>query len=95
MKIWDWIRSLARPREAVDCRTVKERLYEFIDGELEDPDLVFKIREHLEACQRCYPSYRFEKAFLRFLCEQRVHPAPPELRRKIFERILEEERSGA
>lgn len=74
----------------IDCGQVMERLYEYIDGELDDPDLVARIRAHLELCQRCYPRYRFEKAFLRFLAQIR-DGAPPHLRRRIFERILEEE----
>jgi anti-sigma factor (TIGR02949 family) len=77
----------------IDCAEVMERLYEYIDGELDAPDLVERIRAHLEACERCYPHYRFEKAFLRFLAEQRVRGVPPELRRRVFERILEEERT--
>jgi mycothiol system anti-sigma-R factor len=68
-----------------------EQLYEYIDEELDDEGTVEKIREHLELCKRCYPRYDFEKAFLRFLAEQGQISAPPELRRKIFQEILEEE----
>ncbi|MBI4513657.1 MAG: zf-HC2 domain-containing protein [Gemmatimonadetes bacterium] len=78
-----------RPQD-IDCGQVMQRLYEYIDGELDDPDLVARIRAHLELCQRCYPHYGFERAFLRFLAEVR-DGAPPNLRRRVFQRILEEE----
>lgn len=75
----------------IDCSAVVERLYEYLDAELGDPELVEKIRQHLEVCQRCYPQFRFEEAFLKFVAEVARTSAPPELRRKIFQRILEEE----
>ncbi len=75
----------------IDCAGVMERLYEYIDEELEDEELEKAIRAHLKMCKKCFPHYEFEKAFLRFLSERGRYDAPPELRRKIFQRILEEE----
>ncbi len=75
----------------IDCGGVMAQLYEYLDGELDDPALQEKIRVHLEKCRRCYPRYNFEKAFLRFVSDQGHTSAPPELRRKIFQALLEEE----
>lgn len=75
----------------IDCKQVMERLYEYIDGEL-DEETIGRIREHLKKCKRCYPRYDFEAAFVRFLRERGRASAPPELQRKIFAAILEEER---
>jgi anti-sigma factor (TIGR02949 family) len=75
---------------SIDCNGVLAQLYEYIDEEL-DEETVEKIREHLEVCKRCYPRLDFEQAFLRFVADQGRVSAPPELRRKIFEAILEEE----
>jgi mycothiol system anti-sigma-R factor len=75
----------------IDCGGVMAKLYEYLDGELDDPALREKIRAHLEKCRRCYPRYNFEKAFLRFVSDQGHTSAPPELRRKIFQALLEEE----
>ena len=80
------------PPGGIDCEAVLERLYEYIDDELRDPDVVRRIRAHLELCGRCYPEYRFEETFLRFLGEHGRSDAPSELKRRVFERILEEER---
>jgi len=78
------------PPGGIDCAGVIQRLYEYLDEEL-DPETIERIREHLEVCKRCYPRYAFEKAFLRFISEQGRVEAPPELRRRIFQSILEEE----
>ncbi|KPK81096.1 MAG: hypothetical protein AMS25_07740 [Gemmatimonas sp. SM23_52] len=80
----------AAPPGDIDCAGVVAQLYEYIDEEL-DEETVGKIRAHLELCKRCYPHYDFEKAFLRFLAEHGRVSTPPELRRRVFQRILEEE----
>lgn len=81
-------KARARPPGGIDCSGVMKRLYEYIDGEL-DEETVEKIRQHLELCKKCYPHYQFEKAFLRFLGDQGRASAPPELRRRVFQAILE------
>jgi mycothiol system anti-sigma-R factor len=75
----------------IDCGGVMGQLYEYLDEEIECPETAEKIRKHLELCKRCYPRYNFEKAFLRFVSDQGRTSAPPELRRRIFMNILEEE----
>ena len=90
-----WMRrspdQVMAPPGGIDCESVVERLYEYLDEELDDPKLVEEIHEHLEACRRCYPQFHFEEAFLKFVAEVGRTSAPSDLRRKIFERILEEE----
>ncbi len=81
------------PPGGIDCADVVDQLYEYIDEELDD-EAVERIRAHLRLCKRCFPRYDFEKAFLRFLSEQARVSTPPELRRKIFQEILEEESRG-
>ncbi len=89
-KVGGWMSKAMPPPGGIDCGGVMQQLYEYIDEEL-DEETVKKIRQHLEKCQRCYPRYNFEKAFLRFLGDQGRVAAPPELRRKIFAGILAEE----
>ena len=73
------------------CDAVIERLYEFLDGELTS-DVDAQIRDHLGKCRKCYPHFRHEEVFLRFL-ERRaqIEKAPPSLRRRIFQKLLEDE----
>ncbi len=88
-----WGRGAMTPPGGVDCEGVVRQLYEYIDEEL-DAETIAKIRRHLEACQKCFPRYDFERAFLRFLAEHGRSGASPELRRRVFETILEEESRG-
>lgn len=71
------------------CHEVMPRLWEYIDGEL-TPERTDQIRAHLEMCERCFPRYDFQRAFVAFLQRQRREPAPPELRRRVFQRLLAE-----
>ena len=91
--LWRWGKRAKRGADTagLDCAGVMEQLYEYIDEELDDAALVERIRAHLEVCQTCFPHYRFEKTFLRFLSEQGRNSAPRELRHRIFQRLLEEE----
>jgi mycothiol system anti-sigma-R factor len=89
--IRDMMEKLMPQPGGIDCGGVMAQLYEYLDGELDDPAVQEKIRVHLEKCRRCHPRYNFEKAFLRFVSDQGHTSAPPELRRKIFDGLLEEE----
>ena len=89
--IRDMLAKLMPQPGGIDCGGVMAQLYEYLDEELDDPATTEKIRVHLEKCRRCYPRYNFEKAFLRFVADQGHTSAPPELRREIFQSLLEEE----
>lgn len=52
-----------KKREMISCQDAVDRVYEYLDGEL-DADWNGRIREHLEACKRCYPYFDFERIFL-------------------------------
>lgn len=77
--------------EMLHCHEVIAQLWEYIDGGLE-AERMDEIRAHLDMCQRCYPQYDFHRAFVAFLGRAGRQPMPPELRRKVFERLLAEER---
>jgi|SRR5579862_503954 len=51
------------PKGGVDCSTVLQQLWEYLDAEL-GPDRMQAVRTHLALCAKCYPQYDFEKAFL-------------------------------
>jgi anti-sigma factor (TIGR02949 family) len=75
----------------IRCEEVLARLWEFLDGEL-PPEDEGRLQRHLEVCGRCYPQYDFRRAYLEYtrrLAEREV--APPDLRKRIFRHILEEE----
>lgn len=73
------------------CEDVLARLWDFLDGELL-PGEENTVQRHLELCNRCYPQYDFRRAYLRFTRRVRDRErASPELRRRLFRAILEEE----
>lgn len=79
----------------IRCEHVLERLWDFLDGEL-PPEDEAAVKKHLEICNRCYPQYDFQRAYFEYTRRlQEGDHAPPSLRRRLFERILEQEaRSG-
>lgn len=79
--------------EMVPCDQVIARLWEYVDHELEGEN-VMRLQEHLDLCARCYPEYDFRRAYRTFLLRVGDQPVPPELRTRVFNAILEEERGG-
>jgi len=80
--------SCGNPHET-KCSEVLDRVYEYLDGELDEHD-VAKIRQHLEECRPCLSQYDIDlalKALLRRSCV--CEPAPQELRARIMVRITE------
>jgi anti-sigma factor (TIGR02949 family) len=76
--------------DALSCRQAVEQLWAYIDGELQSIESE-RVHEHLAACHQCWPHYDFQKAFLDFVRRQAEQPIPPDLRRRVFLRLLAEE----
>ena len=78
--------SCGKPHET-PCAEVLDRVYSYIDGELEAPDLA-KIRQHLDACGPCFEEYGLDE-----LVKKLVHKTcgqdrvPEALRAKVLIRI--------
>lgn len=69
----------------IPCDQAAKRVYEFLDGELDDADAE-AIRCHIEQCRRCYPMYNWERLFLDVVSETADRPEPSdELRRRVSE----------
>ena len=78
--------SCGNPHET-DCSEVLDRVYEYLDNEMEELDCA-KIRQHLDECGPCLKQYDLDlalKALIRRSCA--CEPAPQELRTKILSRI--------
>ncbi len=80
--------SCGNPHE-VPCAEVLERVYSYLDGEL-DASGHAKIRQHLDECAPCLREYGLEE-----VVKQLVHKCcgaeavPGELRAKVLTRIQE------
>ncbi len=79
----------------MDCNDCLERLYAFLDTELEGPELD-ELKAHLADCGSCGDNFVFEQRFLdqiRDSCTSDL--APAELRERVILRLRSEgETSG-
>ena len=65
------------------CREAVELLWEYLDAEL-TPELTERIRAHLAVCEKCYPHFEFQQAFLAFVKRHGTQVAPDALRAKVL-----------
>lgn len=70
------------------CREVLEKVYEYLDGEL-DPETQERMHRHVEICQRCYPHFDFERRFLDSIRERGLATGEVEGLRGRLEGLLE------
>ena len=75
----------------IPCEEASARLFEYLDGELEDVSEE-EVRLHLEVCERCYPRAQFEKHFLEALRRSRNGGrASQSLRDRVLKSLAEDE----
>jgi anti-sigma factor (TIGR02949 family) len=60
----------------IDCATAVRRLWDYLDGELDDARMA-EVDAHLDACRRCPPHFAFARTFLDALAAGRREHAPP------------------
>jgi anti-sigma factor (TIGR02949 family) len=77
--------SCGNPHET-PCAEVLDRVYEYIDGELDGPR-VHKIKEHLDECSPCLKEFGLEEVVKAIVKRSCSDPAPPELRAKVLSHI--------
>ncbi|GAA3158225.1 hypothetical protein GCM10010466_56180 [Planomonospora alba] len=70
-----------------DCREVLDKVYNYLDGELDEGNCV-DIRQHLDECGPCLKEYGLEQVVKQLVakhcgCEQ----VPDDLRAKVLNRI--------
>ena len=72
----------------MDCFEAANRLFEFLDEELEE-FCCEELREHLSICSDCRCHFEFEKSMMCFISQSEVKTkAPKRLKNKIRKRIL-------
>jgi mycothiol system anti-sigma-R factor len=80
--------SCGRPHE-VPCTQVLDRIYAYLDGELDDSDCA-QVRQHLDECGPCLREYGLEGAVKRLVHKHcGCDPVPSDLRAKVMVRIQE------
>jgi len=72
------------------CHEALERLYEYLDGELEEGEAA-SVAHHFEICAACYPKLTFEQSFLDALERARAGTETPEpLKNRVLEALEKE-----
>ena len=71
---------------AVPCDEVLDRVYEYIDGEL-DASRRHEVKEHLGECGPCLQKFGLEEAVKAIVKRSCSDPAPPDLRAKVLSHI--------
>lgn len=66
----------------LSCEDVIERLFEFLDRELDEPTQR-EIEHHLELCRGCFSRAEFERRLRQRLSETAEATAPDSLRRRV------------
>ncbi len=74
----------------ISCREAVERLWSFIDGELDASD-AGRVEAHLDACRGCSPQHDYQRAFREFLRRHAEKPVPADLRKRVFMSLLRED----
>ncbi len=78
----------------IRCEEAMARLWEFLDGELEDVEQE-AVRKHLEVCNRCYPKYDFQRAYFEYMQRtSRRGEESTDVRHELFQKLLEQEAGG-
>ena len=77
--------SCGNPHET-PCSEVLDRVYEFIDGEV-DGDRRNQIKHHLDECGPCLAEFGLEEQVKAIVKRSCADPAPAELRAKVLRHI--------
>ncbi len=77
--------SCGRPHET-DCSEVLERVFFFIDNELDNADCA-QIERHLDECGPCLAKYDLERTVKTLVARSCAERAPEGLRDKVLLRI--------
>ena len=75
----------------IPCDEASARLFEYLDGELEDLSEE-EVRRHLAVCEACYPRVQFERHFLEALQRsQNGGRVSGTLRERVLQALAEDE----
>ena len=80
--------------EMIPCDHVIAKLWEYIDGGLSE-DRKAEVEAHIDICAHCFPEYNFRRAYRTFLQQVEPQSMPSDMRRRVFDAMLEEERKSA
>lgn len=73
---------MSQEHDDISCEEVIERLFTYLDGELDDVSQA-TIERHLEHCRDCFTRAEFERRLRARVADSVSTPAPEELRQRV------------
>lgn len=71
----------------IDCRTAVQRLWDYLDDELDDQRMV-EVRHHLANCRECFAHAEFGRRFIQALSRARErHVMPSAVRTQVMQAL--------
>lgn len=67
----------------IGCLTAIEAIYAYIDGEIDDPDLIAGLEEHLGHCRSCFSRLEMEKVLNERMRATAKRESPGDLRDRV------------
>jgi len=67
----------------IGCLEAINALYEYLDGELDNPELVAEFEQHLSHCRSCFTRAEAEKLLTDRIRKSAENHAPSELRSRL------------
>lgn len=76
--------------DAITCMEALEKLYEYLDGELEGVSGE-QVSKHLEICKSCFPHLQLEKSFREAVHRvQAGEVCPEEVKQRVMDSLMAE-----
>ena len=69
--------------EDIDCTEAIDRLYAYLDGEIDDADSINKLEFHLEHCHSCFTRSQVETALTKHIQKAADKQTPETLQKRL------------
>ncbi len=69
-----------------DCDAAVEKLYEYLDGELDAPSMA-EVQSHLTRCSPCLEAFDFQEQLRHVVKNKCSEQMPPEMKSRILDLI--------
>lgn len=73
--------------QEIDCLEAIDNLYAYLDGELQDGEIIARFEAHLDHCHSCYSRAEMEKALNSRMAASAENEVPESLRSRLRDLI--------
>ncbi len=73
--------------EDIDCTEAIDKLYAYLDGEVDDADSINKLEHHLAHCHSCFTRSQLESALSERIKKAATEHTPESLQKRLHDMI--------